>query len=352
MVTTALRSTPRGRAGASVGYSPAWMRSVQSAYIASARSRPTTASRASMVAPRLPGLHAAVPGREVRVEVAEGLGNLPRGLVAQGVAAGAAVGVDHRADPLALALDVGRDAVPVGPRARELVRRRDLEQGEPVLRRVVLGRRHRVGGGDRGEIERVARLRPHLLGVDQPVAAHPHVVGGLRQIGEEVAPLVVRHHDPDEAGGQVARLRDHPDPGLGAVGAGDHPRDVVGVHRNRPAGRLGREDRGEREGDGNRTRDQHSARRQHTARHVQPPRCPEIRIRWPDGPRRVGHPRSCPPSCHPPRRRCNAAGRVQASGPRRRARIPGGSSRAAREAAGAAHRAGACAVERRGPLEG
>ena len=54
MVTTTFRSTPAGRGGGVAGYSPAWMRSVQSAYIASARSRPTTASRASMVAPACP----------------------------------------------------------------------------------------------------------------------------------------------------------------------------------------------------------------------------------------------------------------------------------------------------------
>ena len=221
-------------------------------------------------AARLPGLHAAVPGGEVRVEVAERLGNLSRGLVPQCVTSRAAVGVDHRADPLALALDVRRDAVPVRPRAGELVRSGDLEQGEPVLRRVVLRRRCRVGGHDRREVERRARLRLRLLGIHQPVAAHPDVVGGLRQIGEQVASRVVRHDDPGETGGQIAGLRDHPDPGLGAVGTGDHTGDVVAVHRDRPARRLAGQHRDDRRGDHHHSRDPDPAPGQHAPHHVSP----------------------------------------------------------------------------------
>ena len=55
-LTTTLRSTPSGRGGAVGGYSPASMRSVQSAYIASAGRRPTWFSRVSMFTPAWPDL--------------------------------------------------------------------------------------------------------------------------------------------------------------------------------------------------------------------------------------------------------------------------------------------------------
>src|SRR6202043_3832594 len=53
------------------------------------------------------------------------LRNLAPGLVTHLMAAGAAVGVHYLADPLALALDAGRNTVPAGPRAGEIALRRD-----------------------------------------------------------------------------------------------------------------------------------------------------------------------------------------------------------------------------------
>ncbi len=54
IVTTTLRSRPCGRGGADAGSSPLAIRSVQSAYIVSARSRPTCVNRVSMPAPACP----------------------------------------------------------------------------------------------------------------------------------------------------------------------------------------------------------------------------------------------------------------------------------------------------------
>lgn len=139
---------------------------------------------------RLPGLHPAVPGREVRVEIAEPFGNLPRGLVSQRMTSGAPVRVDHRADPLALALDVRRDAVPVRPGAGELVRSRDLEQSEPVLRRVVLRRRVGVGGRDRRDVARRSALRS----TSKPARRRLSSMIRVRKPGQATAPRPPSSH--------------------------------------------------------------------------------------------------------------------------------------------------------------
>ena len=65
MVTTTLRSRPCGRGGVALGVSPAAMRLVQSAYISSARVRPTCVKRLFMAAPAWPARtrrsHASTP---------------------------------------------------------------------------------------------------------------------------------------------------------------------------------------------------------------------------------------------------------------------------------------------------
>src|SRR5207244_2749889 len=82
------------------------------------------------------GFRIARPGKHLR--------NRARRLAAHLMAARAAVGVDDVADPLALALDVGRDAVALFAGAGEIALRRHLHQRVPVLCRVVLRRRSSV----------------------------------------------------------------------------------------------------------------------------------------------------------------------------------------------------------------
>src|SRR5262249_49938076 len=64
---------------------------------------------------------------------------------------------------------------------------------------------------------------------DEPVAAHPHLIFGLGQIGHDVAALVVGDHHLGVTGGEILGLRDHPDAGLRSVCASDHAPDVVVV---------------------------------------------------------------------------------------------------------------------------
>ena len=67
------------------------------------------------------------------------------------------------------------------------------------------------GAGDRGQVERACPAsRVDLRRIDQPVAAHPHVVARLRQIGDDVAAAIVGDDDPDEPRRQVAASRRSP----------------------------------------------------------------------------------------------------------------------------------------------
>ena len=151
------------------------------------------------------------------------------------MAAGAAVRVDHLANPFALALDVWRNAVAGWPGAGEVALRRQMHQREPIERRIVLGGRFRVRGRDSRQVQRFAGCGRHLRRIDQAVAAHPDVVVPFWKIGHQIAALVVRHHDLAERRGQICRLGDHPHAGLRAARTGDHAADVIGVHRH---GRL------------------------------------------------------------------------------------------------------------------
>ena len=110
----ALRARRRRRPAAR----PPAMRSVQSAYIASARGAADLREAGAHAAAGLSGLDAAIPGGRRVLERAEALRDLARRLVAHLMAAGAAVGVDDVANPLALALDVRRDAVALSARCR------------------------------------------------------------------------------------------------------------------------------------------------------------------------------------------------------------------------------------------
>ena len=84
----------------------------------------------------LAGLHAVVPGGDRRVEIIEVLDD-PRRRVAELMAELAPL--LHDVDPRRLALEGLADPVALRPGAREVARRRRLDQREPVVPRVVLG---------------------------------------------------------------------------------------------------------------------------------------------------------------------------------------------------------------------
>ena len=216
------------------------------------------------VAPGLAGLDAAVPGLHERVELAELGRNLARGLVPEPVTGGASAGF-QAAQPCGLVGHARRDAVAVGAGAGELVVTRHLEQGVPVAGGVVVRGGLRVGRRHRGQIDAGPRRRLLLRRIDEPVAAHPHVVGRVRQVRHDVAALVVGDHGAVEPGRQVHGLGDDPDARLRPVGPGHHPADVVvvdGHHLLRAQSGLQRQ-----QADGQTAGDR-SKKRQHPASHL------------------------------------------------------------------------------------
>ena len=182
-------------------------------------------------------LNAPLPGLRRTVERAERLRDLARPFGAELVTRGAAARL-QAANPVGLALDVRRDAVAARRVAGELALLRHADQREPVAGGIVLGRRARIRRRDRRQVQGLARRRLHLRRVDQAVAADPDVVGGFRQIGEQVAAAIVGDDDLDELRRQIGRFRDHPDAGLGSLRGRDDAADVVGVDANRIAGSL------------------------------------------------------------------------------------------------------------------
>ena len=178
--------------------------------------------------PLLPRLHGGLEGAERGVQLA-------RPLAPHLVAAQAGV-VLQQPDVLRLALEDRVDPVPLRAGAGELALGRDLDQRVPVPGRVVLRRGARIRRGGRLQVQRRPGLRPLLRRVDQPVPAHPDVVARLRQVGEEVAPLIVGHHDLGELRREVGGLGDHPHARLGAARPRHHPRDVVAIDRRRAGG--------------------------------------------------------------------------------------------------------------------
>jgi hypothetical protein len=89
-------------------------------------------------------------------------------------------------------------------------------------------------------IELLAGLRAQLGRIHQPVAAHPDAVVRHRQVGDDVAALVVGHNHLGEFRRQVGGLRDHPDAGFGPGRAAHHAADVVVVDGDRHLLRIRR----------------------------------------------------------------------------------------------------------------
>ena len=133
-VMTTLRSASlRPRRRLLAGYSPAAIRSVQSANIFSARWRPSDVSCCPCCDAVVPGRHARAHAVNRRFELAELGGNLARRLVAELMARHAAVGLQLLQE-LALAAAVRGTLL----LERELALLGQLEQRQPVVRRVVL----------------------------------------------------------------------------------------------------------------------------------------------------------------------------------------------------------------------
>ena len=178
----------------------------------------------------LAGLHAVVPGGDRRVEIIEVLDD-PRRRVAELMAELAPL--LHDVDPRRLALEALVDPVALRPGAREVARRRRLDQRVPVVPRVVLGGGRLIGRDDAGQLDLVTPGRElDLLGVDQAVPAHPDVVGRLRHLGQQETAVVVGDDDLGELRLELLGLGDDPHPGLGAGVALDDATDV-------PLGRIG-----------------------------------------------------------------------------------------------------------------
>ena len=138
--------------------------------------------------------------------------------------------VVHPVGPRDLGWNVGRSA--------EVALGRDLQHRVPVDRRIVLCgfgvvlRRHGA------QVQLLAGLRIDLLGVDEAVAADPDLVLGLRQVGHDVAALVVGDHHLGVARRKVAGFRDHPYAGFWTIRPRYNAADVVVVDRHRGGGGL------------------------------------------------------------------------------------------------------------------
>ena len=116
--------------------------------------------------------------------------------------------------------------------AAELVRGGNLQHREPVDRGVILRRGRVVRRRHGGQVQMLARVARNLGRVDQPIAAHPYLIIGLRQIGNDVATLIVGDDHLGEAGRQIVRFGDHPDAGFRPVRAFDHAADVILLDRD------------------------------------------------------------------------------------------------------------------------
>ena len=178
----------------------------------------------------LAGLHAARPGFFRGFEFAKPLRQRARGEPTELMAADAAI-VLHGVEPVGL-LDLVRNVA----MAAELVGAGNFQHRIPVDRRIDFcgfrGIRRRHGF----EIELLAGLGFDLRRIGEAIAADPDRVFGLRQIGHDVAALIVGDDHLGVAGRQVVSLGDHPDAGFRAVRRRHHAADVGLFDRDRGLG--------------------------------------------------------------------------------------------------------------------
>ncbi len=194
-------------------------------------------ARGDAVSPVRVHRQSALPAnlREARAHAAarHAFRNRTCGETAELMTTSAAVGVHDLTDPLTLALDVRGDAVALIAGAWEIGLRRHLEQREPVLSGIECRRRFLVGRRDRLQVDNLARRGLDLRGVDEPVAADPHVVFSVREVGYQIASLVVSHDTLDQTGRRAPGFRNDPDPGFRSPGASHQSGDVVVVDGDR-----------------------------------------------------------------------------------------------------------------------
>jgi hypothetical protein len=142
-------------------------------------------------------------------------------------------------DPVALVCHELRNAVALVAGARELVGAWNRQHRIPVHSRVIFRGGSLRRCERRCQVQRLTRLAVDTLGVDQPVAARPHLVVGLRQVGDDVTAGIVGDDDFGVTGRQVERLRDHPNTCLGACPTADNAADVCSADGQRVGGRVG-----------------------------------------------------------------------------------------------------------------
>src|SRR5687767_8306979 len=78
-------------------------------------------------------------------------------------------------------------------------------------------------------MEKSARHTVPLRRIDQSITAHPNLIIRWRKIRDDIAALTVGGDALGIFSGKVSCLRDHPDPGLWPVRAGDDAANVIAV---------------------------------------------------------------------------------------------------------------------------
>ena len=86
--------------------------------------------------------------------------------------------------------------------------------------------------GNRGDIHIAAWRTSRLRGIGKAIAACPHIVIRLGQIGQHIAPLIVGHDDFDVTNIEIICLCNHPDTGFGSIGSAYDATNIVRIDRN------------------------------------------------------------------------------------------------------------------------
>ncbi len=176
----------------------------------------------------LPRGNAAHPCLFARFEFAKGCRDRARGFLAKLMAADA-VDIVHP-----LAPDVLRNVFRDISAAAEILGRRNLQQREPVDRRIIVCRGRLIRRWHRRKIELLAGLRAQSGRIHQTIAADPHLVVHLRrQVGDHKAALVVGHDDLGEFRRQFGGLRNNPNARFRPVWTAYHAADIVVVDGDR-----------------------------------------------------------------------------------------------------------------------